>query len=160
MSIEIKPVRSEQTNVLKRCERIGRQSLPIFYSRTDLGKMLQGDPSFELRVAQRDEQVIGFCASARKPDRIHIMSIACLSDYRRQGVGTRLLAEVLAQRAVVSLFVQAVNASAVSFYKKNGFSTIAELEGHYSNLTDQKALLMVARPEQLANNPQEDATHS
>ncbi|MHC1636244.1 MAG: ribosomal protein S18-alanine N-acetyltransferase [Candidatus Methanospirareceae archaeon] len=70
----------------------------------------------------------------------HIVSIAVSRSYRRRGIGTRLIEEVLkvtGGRARVE--VRRSNEGAIKFYKKLGFSLRYIIEAYYG---DEDALVM------------------
>mgnify|MGYP001033397724 CR=1 FL=1 len=71
----------------------------------------------------------------------HIVSIAVYSAYRRRGIGTELVAEVLKRtEGVASVEVRASNEVAKTFYKHLGFSLRTIIPRYYG---DEDALVMV-----------------
>lgn len=71
----------------------------------------------------------------------HIVSIAVHSAYRRRGIGTELVAEVLKRtKGVASVEVRASNEVAKTFYKHLGFSLRTIIPRYYG---DEDALVMV-----------------
>jgi ribosomal-protein-alanine N-acetyltransferase len=71
----------------------------------------------------------------------HIVSIAVHPAYRRRGIGTELVAEVLKRtKGIASVEVRASNEVAKTFYKHLGFSLRTIIPQYYG---DEDALVMV-----------------
>jgi ribosomal-protein-alanine N-acetyltransferase len=71
----------------------------------------------------------------------HIVSIAVHSAYRRRGIGTELVEEVLKRtKGIASVEVRASNEVAKTFYKHLGFSLRTIIPRYYG---DEDALVMV-----------------
>jgi ribosomal protein S18 acetylase RimI-like enzyme len=96
-----------------------------------LNNIEQGHPQL---VALSEGQVIGWCDVLPKSRPVHahigVLGVALLPEFRRQGLGGRLMRQTLhAARAFglhrVELTVREDNKSAISLYKKIGF----EIEG-------------------------------
>lgn len=69
-------------------------------------------------------------------DMAEIFALACDPDHQRSGLGSRVLAEFLQQAAKSGadralLEVSAENATAISFYRRNGFATEGRRKGYY-----------------------------
>ena len=83
-----------------------------------------------------DLGVIGFFAGWTVEDELHINNIASHPDYRRIGVGRKLIQTAIiegARRGIsfVLLEVRASNESAQSLYRKMGFSFISRRRDYY-----------------------------
>lgn len=83
-------------------------------------------------------------------EEFHVANIAVASRYRRQGLGRRLLAFVLAAGAELgassaALEVRAGNVEAQALYTQFGFEVVAVRKGYYQD-NHEDALLM-ARPD-------------
>ena len=81
-------------------------------------------------------EIIGFLLGRVGPhgDELHILKIAVLSEYRRTGVGHRILDEVFKVGAFqVFLEVNTNNINALKFYEKYGFAKVREIKSFYSN---------------------------
>ncbi len=80
--------------------------------------------------------VIGYAVSRLLFDEWHVLKVGVRADFRRQGIGGRLVGEVLQkaatgkQRAVL-LEVGAANGPALALYEKMGFATLHERAGYY-----------------------------
>ena len=116
---------------------IGRESLPIYFSKME-AEMMLGAKDNILLVAKDKDQVIGFLVSQFRGNRSHIMSIAVTPKYRSQNAGTLLLKEL--ERKVdnvsnmMTLNVHTENVRGVKFYQRNGFTVKQELPNYYGKL--------------------------
>lgn len=91
--------------------------------------------AYECRVAEQEAMVVGFLVARKVADReIEILNIAVAPDFRRQGVGRRLLDDILSHhRGECFLEVRESNVAARRFYEKAGFQTITRRLQYYSN---------------------------
>lgn len=87
-------------------------------------------------VAVEGENLCGYIGSQSVMDEADMMNVAVHPDFRRQGVGQRLvdsLVSALKERKVQSLAleVRVSNESAVALYKKLGFATVGCRPNYY-----------------------------
>jgi ribosomal-protein-alanine acetyltransferase len=80
--------------------------------------------------------VAGFCVSRLQLDEWHLLSVGVGLDFRRQGLGERLVADVVRKAALgrsraVLLEVRASNEPALKLYKKMQFETLYVRENYY-----------------------------
>ena len=92
------------------------------------------------------ERVVAYVCFRCVTDKIHIVNIAVLPEYRRRGIGTGLLQAVIAEArqqlcAEIVLEVRLTNQSAVLFYKKLGFKVVGKLSEYYSE-SGEDSLIM------------------
>jgi len=88
-------------------------------------------------VALVDGEVVGYVVGARRRDGSgHVISIAVKPEWRRRGIGVKLMEALLdafkergLKRALLE--VAASNEEAVAFYKRLGFKVIMLLKGYY-----------------------------
>jgi ribosomal-protein-alanine N-acetyltransferase len=85
--------------------------------------------------------VIGFFAGWTVADEMHINNIAAHPDYRRLGVGRRLMEFAINEGAMrgvtfVLLEVRASNETAQTLYRKLGFSYISRRRDYYRSPTE------------------------
>jgi [ribosomal protein S18]-alanine N-acetyltransferase len=85
--------------------------------------------------------VIGFFAGWTVADEMHINNIASHPDYRRIGVGRRLIEHAIQEGGLrgvsfVLLEVRASNEAAQSLYKKLGFSYVSRRRDYYRSPTE------------------------
>ena len=96
-------------------------------------------------VALAGGHVIGFTGMHVLIDEGHVMNMAVLEEYRRQGVGQKLMETLfeLAPRVVGSytLEVRASNRAAIRLYKRLGFYGVGFRRGYYTNPVED-ALIM------------------
>ncbi|KAF7992306.1 hypothetical protein HCN44_001631 [Aphidius gifuensis] len=77
--------------------------------------------------------------------RLYIMTLGCLSPYRRLGIGTVMVQHVLnyvnkdANFDSIFLHVQVNNEGAIDFYKKFGFEIVATKNQYYKRITPPDA---------------------
>ncbi len=90
----------------------------------------------EFSVVQENGRPIGRLYVDRRPDEIRIIDIALLPEHRKQGLGTRLLEDVLAEAYAagkpVRIHVEKRN-PAMRLYRRLGFVTLSD-EGVYDLL--------------------------
>ena len=91
-----------------------------------------------------DDKVIGYLDYSLIYDRMEIDNFNVLEEYRRQGIGTKLMAHLVSiaieYRVVnITLEVRVSNANAISLYKKFGFREVALRKFYYG---DEDGILM------------------
>jgi ribosomal-protein-alanine N-acetyltransferase len=95
---------------------------------------LHGDMFY---VALVGEEIVGYAVGAkRREGNGHVISIAVRPEWRRKGIGTKLMETLLnafkkrgLKRAVLEVAVS--NREAIAFYERLGFKTITLLKGYY-----------------------------
>lgn len=97
-------------------------------------------------VAEYEGRVIGFMIYELFQSRMHIMSFAVASRYRRCGVGAEMIGKLinkLAQqrRTAITLEIRETNLPAQLFFQKQGFLATSVLRNHYED-TDEDAYAM------------------
>jgi ribosomal-protein-alanine N-acetyltransferase len=92
------------------------------------------------------EQVVAYIIFRRIVDEVHIFRIAVAPEWRRRGIGTRLVAECLnwsirygARLAVLE--VRPSSAEALALYRKFGFRVVATRPGYYSDSGEDALIL-------------------
>lgn len=106
------------------------------------------------RVATQSEEpqnsrVAGYIVARLTAGELHINNVAVRSEFRRYGVGTALLARILAEgarldAAVAFLELRAANSIARALYEKAGFQTVGKRRNYYSEPVED-ALTMSAQ---------------
>lgn len=96
-------------------------------------------------VAELGEHVVGYMIFWVKDGIGHIIVIAVNSNFRGQGIGSKLLERCLKIFMVnkiftVNLEVRKSNLSAINFYVKHGFVRVYEEENYYSD--NESAIIM------------------
>lgn len=95
-----------------------------------------------------DGSIVGYGAISRRDRNAHLMNIAVLSEFRRQGVASQLM---LALQEIafewgsdrMTLEVRSSNHDARAFYSKLGFSYVTRARAYYADGED--ALVLSAR---------------
>ncbi len=110
------------------------RSFSLPWSARSLSEALQRE-SYVFVVAE-EERIIGYGGMLCIPDEADIINIAVDSAWFRRGVGTKILAALLAeakQRKIraVTLEVRDSNAAAIALYEKMGFVTVGIRKGFY-----------------------------
>ena len=97
-------------------------------------------------VAVEDDNVVGYVGSQTVLGETDMMNIATHPDYRKQGIATRLilgLVDALEKRGSHSLMleVRASNETAISLYRKLGFSEVGRRKNYYRNPKEDALIL-------------------
>ena len=116
----------------------------IAYSRQELKVYMRGKGSFTLVAAGDDGAIAGFLV-AYGGGTGHIITIDVASSARRSGVGSLLLSAAedrlrASGSQAVGLETAVDNLSALSFYKRHGYSVIKTWPRYYSNGVDALVL--------------------
>ena len=121
-------------------DRIGKESLPIYYNLSEL--IVSNDLMYILLL---DNKTIGFVIFDFKDHlktHIHIKSIAIDKNYRKKGYATELLEFLKNIYTKITLFVQKGNEEALTLYEKKKFKIISTDENYYSTLKEKCAYQM------------------
>ena len=99
--------------------------------------------TFDCRVAEREDTVAGFVVARQVgQDEWEILNLAVAPGARRQGIGRRLLSDILAGRpGEFFLEVRESNQGARRFYARLGFQEMTKRLQYYSN-PDESAIVM------------------
>ena len=97
-------------------------------------------------VAVEGETLAGYVGSQSVRGEADMMNLAVQPEYRRQGIGEKLvsvLITALAQQSVSSLTleVRASNAPAISLYEKLGFAQVGRRPNYYRNPKEDALIL-------------------
>lgn len=100
-------------------------------------------------VAVWEEKVIGYVCANYVLHESHILNLAVHENYRRRGIGTLLMNEVIRELkrrkcVFVYLEVRESNIGAREFYTRFGFKVESRRKKYYAN-PDEDALLMMGR---------------
>jgi ribosomal-protein-alanine N-acetyltransferase len=112
------------------------------FSKAQIAQLLRSYNSIGL-VARVEGQIVGFvigdiCVDGRVLQG-HLCTIEVLPNFRRQGIGEKLLREIetiFRQKRVkaCALEVREDNIPAISMYRKLGYDTIGMLKNYYGNV--------------------------
>jgi len=89
-------------------------------------------------VAMIDDEIVGFAGIKVLLDEADIMNIVTKKDYRRKGIGTSLLQELIKIATnlnlnYITLEVNEENESAINLYNKFKFETVGIRKNYYKN---------------------------
>ena len=103
-----------------------------------------------LVVRTEEHPVVGFCAFWLVCDEIHINNLAIRPGFRRQGLGTAMVREVLAQAQVLgatraTLEVRVSNVDARRLYERLGFCVAATRRSYYTSPVEDALILWWSR---------------
>lgn len=92
-------------------------------------------------IAKINNQIVGYIIGITKKNIGTIVSIAVKKDYRKKGIGKKLLDSIIEyfkskNVSLINLQVRIDNYEAISFYEKNGFKKVKVLKNYYSDGCD------------------------
>jgi len=117
----------------------------VAYSRAELRAYLRF-PNADCLMAVMRVKPVGFCLTAHREKRGHIITIDVLEAYRRHKIGSRLLEAVesrLAESGVNEVILETAteNHSAIAFWEKHGYRTRGIWKGYYPGGRDAYAMI-------------------
>jgi len=100
-------------------------------------------------VAEHDDRVVGFMIYELHKNRIHVLNFAVAPDAQRSGVGSQMIAKLIAKlsaqrRSRIVLEVRETNLAAQLFFRENGFRAVSVLRAYYED-TPEDAYMMQYR---------------
>ena len=115
------------------------------WSETSIASELNNKLSLWM-VAIDNERVVGYVGSQTILGETDMMNIAVHPDYRKQGIGTALIVELIGELELrgshsLMLEVRASNTPAISVYEKLGFIEVGRRKNYYRN-PKEDALIM------------------
>ena len=100
-----------------------------------INDMLQDDIS-KVIVYEKDDKVVGFIIATALYETCDILSIVVDPEYRRQGIGTKLIGYLISDLGevlkLVTLEVATKNKEALALYDKFGFEVVHTREHYYN----------------------------
>ena len=124
---------------------IGQKSLPIYYNQINLYTFIHSINHLVYLIEQSDQdKIVGMMIISTESNKIHILSIAILPEYRQSGTASQMikyLKESYSQK-LISLYVQTSNIIAINFYFKHQFKIRKHLEKYYPHLNIKSAFYM------------------
>ncbi|KAL4142604.1 hypothetical protein QTP88_005032 [Uroleucon formosanum] len=131
---------------IKQLKRLNTVVFPVSYNEKFYKDVLEAGELAKLVVGAvccRIDQEVG--------RRLYIMTLGCLSQYRRLGIGSMMVEHVLnyvesdGTFDSVYLHVQLNNDSAIKFYKKFGFEIVETKEHYYKRIEPADAYVLEKR---------------
>jgi len=133
--------------------RLDQECFPpgIAYSKQELKVYVRHRASFTLVADNNKATIVGFIVAHSAPIG-HIVTIDVMTSARRSGLGSLLLSAAedrlrAAGSHAVGLETAVDNVSALSFYKRHGYSVIRTWPRYYSNGVDALVLKKVLKKE-------------
>ena len=103
-----------------------------------------------LKVAVRDDKVIGYVCIRTLLDITHVMKVTVLPDYRQSGIGSALLSDSLknlislkSDVEYVTLEVRESNNAAIKLYNKFGFKKSGRRKNYYKNPSEDGIIMQL-----------------
>ena len=124
---------------LERLCQIDRSCFPprIAFGKRQMRQSLEGKETFAIVAETGSGEIAGFVAAARtSAGKGHIITIDVLPQFRRQGLGARLMRSVEAQlfrigAPIMELETARENGAAQSLFKNLGYERLATIEDYY-----------------------------
>jgi ribosomal-protein-alanine N-acetyltransferase len=140
--VEIAPLEFEHLDEIAQIER---SSYPLPWSRAMFAGELIKSSSICLGAFAQGK-LVAYLIVSRYVDAWHVMNVAVDSSWRRRGLATQLLEELVARTEGAvgrgyTLEVRPSNSSAISLYEKLGFETRGIRRGYYLD-NHEDALIM------------------
>ena len=136
-------IRQPETTDVEDIVQINRKCLPENYAPAFFHRMLSENRQISC-VAIQGEKIVGYLMSRRdhrhtlrgNKVRCHIMSVAVLHEYRKQGIGGMMLKYIIDQCGKnliheIVLEVRESNESAIRLYRTYGFEKEKTLQRYY-----------------------------
>ncbi|HEY3477239.1 MAG TPA: ribosomal protein S18-alanine N-acetyltransferase [Anaerolineales bacterium] len=125
---------------------LDRQSFSLPWPERSFRFELTDNPASRCWVAELEDRVVGMIVVWLIVDEVHVATLAIHPDYRRQGIGKRLLAyaliEMMREGAHSSfLEVRESNLPAQAMYRKFGYEVSGRRRRYYRD-NDEDAILM------------------
>jgi ribosomal-protein-alanine N-acetyltransferase len=144
-NFKLRPMRREDLAPVHALELV---IFPTPWSLNSYEFELERNPASEQWVIEQvfSKQVVAYSVCWILGDELHIANLAVAAEFRRQGLGRRLLEHMLHRAAAdglhsATLEVRAGNQAAQSLYTSFGFHEVARRKGYYRD-NHEDALLM------------------
>ena len=102
-------------------------------------------------VALDEDMVVGYIAFEKIVDEGSIVELAVLPEYRRKGIGRKLIELMLTSvdgMFTVCLEVRVSNEAAISLYKAMGFKPVSVRRGYYDDPREDAEIMIYQFPEE------------
>lgn len=122
---------------------IERQSFSTPWSENAIRESMNAGTLFF--VANKNGLIAGYMGISKILDEGYVTNVAVLPEYRRLGIGKKILEHVIDalknELAFISLEVRASNNGAISLYEKFGFERVGLRKRFYSNPTEDAIIM-------------------
>lgn len=138
-------IRELQESDIEEVKKIEAEAFPSPWSRQTFVKEINNDFAYYL-VGRLKGQIVAYIGCWLLEEQIHITTLATKVEYRKNGLATEILQELLAQakeldKKKASLEVRISNKRAQHLYIKEGFFKIAKKRSYYKD-NGEDAILM------------------
>jgi len=142
-------IREAKNEDLSNLDEIEKLSFDQPYSRSILAWLIF-DPEVKVFVAEYKGMIVGYAAGITYNEEGHVISIAVHPNFRRKGIATALLAqliEFLKKKSVkkIILEVSIDNLPALNFYRKMGFKISRKLRNYYGDSRDAYLMELIVK---------------
>jgi len=148
-------IRPAQKADLKQILEIENASFSAPWPRSAFVNELEHPFSEVLVVEHRQEQqILAFSICWFVVDEVHLLNIACHPNWRKRGLGRRLMDAIIAKAQeknslLVSLEVRVTNHAAIQLYLSYGFIQVGIRPRYYENNEDALVMVLLLRPDDL-----------
>ena len=116
---------------LEEIKNIGKLSLPIYYNNDRLKDVIKNN-NYDILVAKKTDKILGFAiTSITEDDNIHIMSLACLPNFRRKNIDS----DEYLKNIIFYIHKNPESHKLVSDFSKYEFSSYQGILNKTSNIT-------------------------
>lgn len=124
---------------------IEKECFSVPWSRQGFMDALQKTDAYYI-VAVADDRVVGYCGAYGVCDEADINQVAVTGDYRRSGIGERMVRQLLdglTQRGYLytTLEVRKSNTAAIALYEKLGFVSEGIRKNFYEKPTEDAVIM-------------------
>ena len=143
MNVNIRKMTAEDVSTVVALDQV---SFSLPWSERSFRFEVTDNPASRCWVAEVDRQIVGMLVAWLFVDEVHIATIATHPDFRRQGIGRKLLSHTL-RRALEDgaqssfLEVRASNVGAQELYRQFGYESTGRRKRYYKD-NDEDAILM------------------
>lgn len=136
-------IRKASSEDVAQIAEIEKASIPQPWSEAAFAEALTQENTVTL-VAETDGEIAGFITGVFLFDNADIYSVATAEQYRKKGIGGKLLQAFLdilpSETETVGLEVRESNSAAISLYEKNGFERVGLRKNFYEQPRENAVL--------------------
>lgn len=110
------------------------------YPKDELENILNNS-LYKIIAYKEDNDYLGYVIYLDNGFEIEILKIGTNPNFRKKGIGTKIIDEIVKLNKEIFLEVRETNLNAISFYKKNNFKEIGRRKNYYAD-TKEDALIM------------------
>ncbi|MDR2172146.1 MAG: ribosomal protein S18-alanine N-acetyltransferase [Planctomycetaceae bacterium] len=97
-------------------------------------------------VAEKNNRVVGFMIYETPKNRIHLLNIAILPEFQRQGIASQMIQKLISKltnqgRTKITMEIRESNLPALLFFRSRGFKATGVLHCFYEDTNDDAYLM-------------------